>query len=69
MAGRNGYVVAYPKGIGIFALLRHRNSGFCCGRAARTQMDDVEFITWVIHDIEKGKALQKLLANFYPMRL
>jgi len=51
MADRNSYLVAYPEGIGIFGLLQHWNAGFCCGKAARDQVDDVGFITWVINDV------------------
>lgn len=43
-AGRNGFVVAYPDGVG-----RSWNAGpGCCGRAARDAVDDVGFLEAVV---------------------
>ena len=52
-------MVAYPEGIGIFGLLQHWNAGFCCGKAARDQVDDVGFISWVINDVGTRLAIDR----------
>ena len=44
LADREGFVVVYPNGIGLFRLLRHWNAGFCCGRAMRAGWDDMGFL-------------------------
>ncbi len=43
LADRDGFVVAYPDGIG-----RAWNAGGCCGRPAREGVDDVGFLTALI---------------------
>jgi polyhydroxybutyrate depolymerase len=48
LADREGFLVAYPEGYGFFGLLRHWNSGHCCGPARLTRTDDVGFIDRVI---------------------
>jgi polyhydroxybutyrate depolymerase len=59
IADRKGYVVAYPEGIGILRFLQHWNAGLCCGKAARDQVDDVGFITWVINDVGTRLAIDR----------
>lgn len=50
LADREGFVVAYPEGIGLFGRLRHWNSGHCCGPARRFGIDDVGYLDAVIDD-------------------
>lgn len=52
LADREGFVVAYPDGIGILGLLQHWNAGHCCGKAASDQIDDVAFVAEVIGDLQ-----------------
>jgi len=51
LANREGFLVAYPNGIGLFGLLRHWNSGHCCGKARKKAIDDVEFVSNVIGEV------------------
>lgn len=53
LADREGFVVAYPDGIGIFGLLQHWNAGHCCGKAAADELDDVGFVATVIEDVKR----------------
>lgn len=53
VADREGFLVAYPDGID-----RTWNAGGgCCGRAARTAVDDVEFVRQVVARIDQERAL------------
>jgi len=51
LAEREGFVVAYPDGIGLLGFLQHWNAGHCCGKAAEDGIDDVGFITAMIGQI------------------
>lgn len=51
VADRYGFFVAYPNGLGLGPLFRHWNGGYCCGRALRTDLDDVGFIDRVIEQV------------------
>ena len=46
-AGREGYVVVYPKGFG-----RSWNCGDCCGLAHRRKVDDVKFIRRLLANLK-----------------
>lgn len=50
VAKREGFIVAYPAGIGHVPTW---NAGTCCGYAERTQVDDVGFLDKMVKDIEK----------------
>ncbi len=51
LADKRGFVVAYPDGI-----RRSWNAGsICCGRAAKEKVDDVGFITALIHEVSKAE--------------
>jgi polyhydroxybutyrate depolymerase len=50
LADRDGFVVVYPEGIGLFGLTQHWNAGHCCGPAAAQEVDDVGFVAQVIDD-------------------
>lgn len=47
-ADRNGFVVAYPDGIG-----RAWNAGSCCGFPSKRNLDDVGYLTDLIATLEK----------------
>ncbi len=51
LADREGFVVAYPNGIGLFGYLQHWNAGHCCGLAEMDDVDDVGFLRYVIRDV------------------
>ncbi|MCL5279431.1 MAG: alpha/beta hydrolase, partial [Planctomycetes bacterium] len=51
LADREGFVVAYPNGIGLFGYLQHWNAGHCCGLAEMDHVDDVGFLRYVIRDV------------------
>ncbi len=51
LADREGFVVAYPNGIGLFGYLQHWNAGHCCGLAEMDRVDDVGFLRYVMHDV------------------
>ena len=41
LADEEGFVVAYPEGIGLFGYLEHWNAGHCCAKAEAEDWDDV----------------------------
>lgn len=51
LADKEGFVVAYPNGIGLLGFLRHWNAGFCCGRAMSANWNDIGFLLRLIEDI------------------
>jgi polyhydroxybutyrate depolymerase len=53
LADREGFVVAYPNGIGLFGFLQHWNAGHCCGLAKADAVDDVGFLCCVIDDVTR----------------
>lgn len=57
VADREGFIVAYPNGIGLFSLFRHWNAGFCCGKAMKKEIDDVGFVLRVVDDVAGGFAV------------
>ncbi|MGB5814391.1 MAG: PHB depolymerase family esterase [Thermoanaerobaculia bacterium] len=59
LADREGFLVAYPNGIGLFSLLRHWNSGHCCGRARKKAIDDVGFVAGVIEEVAGSLRVDK----------
>jgi len=53
-ADKYGFLVAYPEGTRmLIGRGRTWNSGDCCGRAARRDVDDVAFLSGVIADVER----------------
>lgn len=44
LADREGFIVLYPEGIGLFGFLQHWNAGHCCGKAEDDDWDDVDFL-------------------------
>jgi polyhydroxybutyrate depolymerase len=51
LAEREGFVVAYPNGIGLCGHLQHWNAGHCCGLAEMERVDDVGFLRYVMQDV------------------
>ena len=51
LADREGFIVLYPNGMGLFGFLQHWNAGHCCGKAADDHIDDVGFIAATIEDV------------------
>jgi polyhydroxybutyrate depolymerase len=51
LSDREGFLVLYPNGMGLFGYLQHWNAGHCCGKAAKDQIDDVAFIEAAISDV------------------
>lgn len=45
---REGFIVVYPEGIGLWGFWQHWNAGHCCGKAVRDGWDDVAFIDALI---------------------
>lgn len=57
LSEREGFLVAYPEGIGLAGLFQHWNAGLCCGRALRIGVDDVGFLDQVIDRVEEVLAV------------
>ena len=53
LADREGFVVVYPQGIGLGDLFRHWNSGHCCGKARKINLDDVGFALSTVDDVAR----------------
>lgn len=51
LADQEGFIVIYPQGIGLMGMLRHWNSGHCCGKALKDEIDDVGFVMSVVDDV------------------
>lgn len=51
LADREGFLVAYPNGIGLAGLFQHWNAGFCCAKAMRDHIDDVGFVARVVDEV------------------
>ncbi len=51
LADREEFIAVYPNGIGLYTLLRHWNSGHCCGAARQKNIDDVAFLEAVIEHV------------------
>ena len=51
VADREGFLVVYPDGVGVGALHTWNAGPYCCGLAARTDVDDVGFIAAVLDDL------------------
>ncbi|MDY7093043.1 MAG: PHB depolymerase family esterase [Acidobacteriota bacterium] len=85
LADREGFLVAYPDGIGLRGLFQHWNAGFCCGKALRLGIDDVGFLDQMIQRLSdrlavdpqriymigesNGAMLTYLYASRHPSRL
>lgn len=59
LADREGFLLAYPDGRGLYGMLRHWNGGHCCGKAAAAGWDDVGFVSRVIDDAASVVAVDR----------
>jgi len=57
LADREGVVVVYPNGMGIFGLLQHWNAGHCCGKAAAEGLDDIAFLEECISFVKRSVSI------------
>ena len=53
LADRESFIVVYPQGIGLGDLFRHWNSGHCCGKARKKNIDDVGFVLATVDDVAR----------------
>jgi polyhydroxybutyrate depolymerase len=53
------FLVVYPQGIGLGDLFRHWNSGHCCGKARRMNLDDVGFVLATVDDVARRNPVDR----------
>ncbi len=59
LADREGFLVVYPQGIGLGDLFRHWNSGHCCGKARKMNLDDVGFALAAVDDVARRNPVER----------
>ena len=59
LADKEGFIVVYPEGMGIFGFMQHWNAGHCCGKAAADQVDDVGFLETIIKETTARLSVDK----------
>jgi polyhydroxybutyrate depolymerase len=59
LADREGFLVVYPQGIGLGDLFRHWNSGHCCGKARKMNLDDVGFALAAVDDVARRNPVDR----------
>lgn len=59
LADREGFLVVYPQGIGLGDWLRHWNSGHCCGKARKMNLDDVGFVLATVDDLARRNPVDR----------
>lgn len=59
LADRQGFLVVYPQGIGLGDLFRHWNSGHCCGKARKMNLDDVGFALAAVDDVARRNPVDR----------
>jgi len=59
LADREGFLVVYPQGIGLGDLFRHWNSGHCCGKAKKMNLDDVGFALAAVDDVARRNPVDR----------
>jgi polyhydroxybutyrate depolymerase len=59
LADREGFLVVYPQGIGFGDWFRHWNSGYCCGKARRINLDDVGFVLAAVDDVARRSPVDR----------
>jgi len=59
LADREGFLVVYPQGIGLGDWFRHWNSGYCCGKARRMNLDDVGFALAAVDDVARRNPVDR----------
>lgn len=53
LADKEGFIAAYPNGMGLLGFFQHWNAGFCCGKAREIRLDDTGFVHDVIKDVQR----------------
>jgi polyhydroxybutyrate depolymerase len=59
LADREGFLVVYPQGIGLGDWFRHWNSGYCCGKARKLNLDDVGFALAAVDDVARRNPVNR----------
>jgi polyhydroxybutyrate depolymerase len=59
LADREGFLGVYPQGIGLGDFFRHWNSGHCCGKARRMNLDDVGFALATVDDVARRNPVDR----------
>jgi polyhydroxybutyrate depolymerase len=59
LADREGFLVVYPQGIGLGDFFRHWNSGHCCGKARKMNLDDVGFALAAVDDVARRNPVDR----------
>lgn len=59
LADRERFLVVYPQGIGLGDLFRHWNSGHCCGKARKMNLDDVGFVLAAVDDVARRNPVDR----------
>ena len=59
LADRERFLVVYPQGIGLGDLFRHWNSGHCCGKARKMNLDDVGFALATVEDVARRNPVDR----------
>jgi polyhydroxybutyrate depolymerase len=59
LADRERFLVVYPQGIGLGDLFRHWNSGHCCGKARKINLDDVGFVLAAVDDVARRNPVDR----------
>jgi polyhydroxybutyrate depolymerase len=59
LADREGFLVVYPQGFGLGDLFRHWNSGHCCGKARKMNLDDVGFALAAVEDVARRSPVDR----------
>jgi polyhydroxybutyrate depolymerase len=59
LSDREKFLVVYPQGIGLGPLFRHWNSGHCCGKARKMNLDDVGFVLAAVDDVARRNPVDR----------
>src|ERR1700761_863930 len=59
LADRERFIVVYPQGIGLGDWFRHWNSGHCCGKARKKNIDDVGFVLATVDDVARRNPVDR----------
>lgn len=59
LADIDRFIVIYPQGFGLGNFFRHWNSGHCCGRARKMNLDDVSFALATVDDLARHNPIDR----------
>jgi polyhydroxybutyrate depolymerase len=68
LADREGFLVVYAQGIGLGDLFRHWNSGHCCGKARKMNLDDVGFALAAVDDVARRNPVDRARGGKFKRR-